>query len=171
MYAFIRRAGGVAAALLLLAGCGTDSQTSAVATSTTRGTLVENPPLRIASLSAGALAAELTASGASGQALLQIAGTPACGVDFHYFHYETVDPAGNPIRDSGALMIPTGMGSCTGARPIVLYAHGTDTDKALNIADITDPSNSEGALIATMFAAQGYIVVAPNYAGYDDSTL
>ena len=31
--------------------------------------------------------------------------------------------------------------------------------------------NTEGALIAAMFAAQGYIVVAPNYAGYDTSTL
>jgi poly(3-hydroxybutyrate) depolymerase len=171
MQAFIRRAGGLAAAFVLLAGCGTDTQTSAVASSTARGTLVENPPLRIASLSAAALAAELTASGTSGQQLLQIAGTPACGVDFHYFHYQTVDPAGMPIRDSGALMIPTGGTGCTGARPIVLYAHGTDTNKALNIADITDPGNSEGALVATMFAAQGYIVVAPNYAGYDDSTL
>jgi len=171
MQAFIRRAGGLAAAFVLLAGCGTDTQTSAVATSTARGTLVENPPLRIASLSAEALAAELTASGTSGQQLLQIAGTPKCGVDFHYFHYQTVDPADAAIRDSGALMIPTGGTGCSGARPIVLYAHGTDTDKALNIADITDPGNSEGALIATMFAAQGYIVVAPNYAGYDDSTL
>jgi hypothetical protein len=53
----------------------------------------------------------------------------------------------------------------------VLYAHGTNTDKTLNIADITNTSNTEGALIAAMFAAQGYIVVAPNYAGYDISTL
>jgi hypothetical protein len=68
-------------------------------------------------------------------------------------------------------MIPTGTGTCTGQRPIVLYAHGTQVDKTMNIADITDPANSEGALIATMFAAQGYIVVAPNYSGYDDSTL
>ncbi len=171
MNPFIRRAGGVAAAFVLLAGCGTDTQTSTIAMDTSRGTLVENPPLRIASLTADALAAELTASGTSGQQLLQIAGTPVCGVDFHYFHYQTVDPAGAAIRDSGALMIPTGGAGCTGARPILLYAHGTDTDKALNIADITDPTNSEGALIATMFAAQGYIVVAPNYAGYDDSTL
>ena len=44
-------------------------------------------------------------------------------------------------------------------------------NKALNIADITNPANTEGALIAAMFAAQGYIVVAPNYAGYDISTL
>jgi hypothetical protein len=53
----------------------------------------------------------------------------------------------------------------------VLYGHGTDPDKALNIADPTDPSNTEGVLVAAMFAAHGYIVVAPNYAGYDISTL
>src|SRR5208282_4721305 len=29
----------------------------------------------------------------------------------------------------------------------------------------------EGQLLAGLFAAQGYIVVAPNYAGYDISTL
>jgi len=53
----------------------------------------------------------------------------------------------------------------------VLYAHGTNTDKTLNIADITNTSNAEGVLIAAMFAAQGYIVVAPNLPGYDISTL
>jgi len=47
----------------------------------------------------------------------------------------------------------------------------TDALKLLNIADITNPANSEGALLAAMFAAQGYIVVAPNDAGYDISTL
>src|SRR6202049_991171 len=69
-------------------------------------------------------------------------------------------------------MVPTGAApACSGPRPIVLYAHGTNTDKTLNIADITNTSNTEGVLIAAMFAAQGYIVVAPNYAGYDISTL
>jgi hypothetical protein len=53
----------------------------------------------------------------------------------------------------------------------LLYAHGTNTNKALNIANLEDPTNTEGALIAAMYAAQGYIVVAPNYAGYDISTL
>ena len=53
----------------------------------------------------------------------------------------------------------------------MLYAHGTQTDKTANMADITNSSNTEGALIAAMFAAHGYIVVAPNYAGYDISTL
>jgi hypothetical protein len=69
-------------------------------------------------------------------------------------------------------MVPTGAApACSGPRPIVLYAHGTQTDKTANIADVTNPANLEGVLVAAMFAAQGYIVVAPNYAGYDISTL
>ena len=54
---------------------------------------------------------------------------------------------------------------------MVLYAHGTSTDRAFNIANLDDPQNAEGLLMATLFAAQGYIVVAPNFAGYDSSTL
>jgi acetyl esterase/lipase len=164
------RVTSLAAALVLLAGCGSDTATSTFSTANGRGTLVESPPLRIASLSALTLQEELAAS-PSGTQLLLVTGNPVCGVDFHYYHYWTVDPAGAAIRNSGALMIPTGTGTCTGQRPVLLYAHGTQVDKTMNIADITDPANSEGALIATMFAAQGYIVVAPNYSGYDDSTL
>src|SRR5712671_7501799 len=158
-------------AALVLAACGNDSPTSTIdTTSTARGTLIEDPPLRIASLDAPTLNAELMAS-AAGQQLLLVAGAPACGVDFNYFHYWTVGGMNETATASGALMVPTGGAGCTGARPIVLYAHGTDTNKNLNLADITDPTNTEGALIAATFAAQGYIVVAPNYAGYDISTL
>jgi acetyl esterase/lipase len=93
-------------------------------------------------------------------------------VDFYYLQYWTVGGADESATATGALMVPTGDGArCQGARPIVLYAHGTQTNKSFNIADITNPSNTEGALIAAMFAAQGYIVVAPNYAGYDTSSL
>ncbi len=155
--------------VLGLAGCGSDSGTSTVDLSTAHGTLVNNPPLRIASLDAPTLEADL---GAASPALLELAGAPVCGVDFYYLKFRTVGGAGELTESSGALMLPTGTAAtCTGARPVVLYAHGTNTNKALNIADITDPTNSEGALIAAMFAAQGFIVVAPNYAGYDLSTL
>ena len=157
-------------ALLLLAGCGSDTQTSAVDTATTRGTLVENPPLRIAAVDAATLKAELMAT-ASGQQLLLLAGDPVCGVDFNYMHYWTIGGNGESASASGALMVPTGGAGCTGPRPILLYAHGTDVVKNRNLADITDTSNTEGALIAAMFAAHGYIVVAPNYTGYDTSSL
>jgi hypothetical protein len=51
----------------------------------------------------------------------------------------------------------------------VLYAHGTSTDRAFNIASL--PGNAEGIAIAAVFSAQGYIVIAPNYVGYDTSSL
>ena len=93
-------------------------------------------------------------------------------MDFYYIKFWTLGGAGETTESSGALMVPTGAApACSGPRPIVLYAHGTNPDKTLNIADITNTSNTEGVLIAAMFAAQGYIVVAPNYAGYDISTL
>ena len=170
---------GAAVVALGLAACGgSDSPTAAVANSTDRGTLVDNPPLRLASLNASDLGSQLSAS-ASGQQLLQLAGTPSCGVDFYYVKFWTVAPSAPgqnaPLMDSAALMVPTGTAApCTGARPIVLYAHGTTTDSAYNIANIADTTNSangESALIAATFAAQGYIVVAPNYAGYDISKL
>jgi predicted esterase len=161
----------VALGAALLCACGSSSQTSAVAPSTAHGTLAVNPPFRIASLNAATFQAELGAT-STGAQLLQIAGTPACGVDFYYVKFWTVGGAAEATESSGALMVPTGAApACSGPRPIVLYAHGTNTDKTLNIADITNTSNAEGVLIAAMFAAQGYIVVAPNYAGYDISTL
>jgi pimeloyl-ACP methyl ester carboxylesterase len=157
-------------AVLLTACGGTGSQTSVVSTATTPGTLAETPPFRIASLDAATFATQLAAS-SSGATLLTLTGTPTCGVDFYYLEFWTLGGAGETTKSSGALMVPTGGAGCTGPRPIVLYAHGTNANKALNIADITNTSNTEGALIAAMFAAQGYIVVAPNYAGYDISTL
>ena len=157
-----------------LSACGSSgSPTAAISTSTAPGTLDVNPPLRIASLSAAALSAELAAT-STGAELVALTGVPVCGVDFYYLKFWTTAPLNTVTQateSSGALMVPTGGSGCSGPRPIVLYAHGTSTNKALNIADITDTTNTEGALIAAMFAAQGYIVVAPNYAGYDISTL
>ncbi len=166
----LRLALGSMFAVLLTACGGTGSQTSVVSTATTPGTLAETPPFRIASLDAATFATQLAAS-SSGATLLTLTGTPTCGVDFYYLEFWTLGGAGETTKSSGALMVPTGGAGCTGPRPIVLYAHGTNANKALNIADITNTSNTEGALIAAMFAAQGYIVVAPNYAGYDISTL
>jgi hypothetical protein len=174
MFKFRHLSAAIAAAVLT--ACGSDSTTSMVATSTTHGTLVENPPFRIASVNAASFAAQLSAN-TTGAQLLQISGAPTCGVDFYYIKFWTVGAAGESTESSGALMVPTGAApACSGPRPIVLYAHSTWTDKNANIADITNtanpsPTNNESPIVAAMFAAQGYIVVAPNYAGYDISTL
>jgi len=50
-----------------------------------------------------------------------------------------------------------------------MYAHGTNASKTFNMAELS--GNSEALLMAAVFASQGYIVVAPNYAGYDTSNL
>ncbi|HEY6926426.1 MAG TPA: prolyl oligopeptidase family serine peptidase [Steroidobacteraceae bacterium] len=162
--------GAMVAAVLVVACGGTNTESAPVNQSTTHGTLVLNPPLRIASLDATTFQAQL-ASSTSGQQLLQLTGNPTCGVDFYYLKFNTVGAANEATVSTGAMMVPTGGTGCSGARPIVLYAHGTQPLQTANIADITNTSNTEGALIAAMFAAHGFIVVAPNYAGYDISTL
>src|SRR6202034_4315212 len=171
MFKLLRPLSAALGAALLCSCAGSSSPTATVAASTAHGTLAVDPPFRIASLNAATFQAELAGT-STGAQLLQITGNPSCGVDFYYVKFWTLGGAGETTESSGALMVPTGAApACSGARPIVLYAHGTNTDKNLNIADITDTTNTEGVLIAAMFAAQGYIVVAPNYAGYDISTL
>ncbi len=106
--------------------------------------------------------------------MLQVAGAPTCGFDVQRIRYNTVGGAGEATTASAALMVPTGTAAnCTGPRPIVLYAHGTTPDRSYNLASF-DPTNAaygEALLVAAMYAAQGFIVVAPNYAGYDSSPL
>jgi hypothetical protein len=156
-----------------LSACNDGSSGAAVSTSTAPGTLIYNPPIRVASLDAGGLTAQLSSSTA-GQQLLALAGTPKCGVDFHYFQYRTLGAKAEQTTASGAIMAPTGGSGCSGALPILVYTHGTAATKSYNIANILDQTNEawqESALMAAMFAAQGYIVVASNYAGYDSSTL
>ncbi len=96
-----------AAAALCLAACGSDTTSGTTATSDARGTLLHDPPFRIASVDAATFNGQLAAT-ASGAQLLQLAGTPTCGVDFYYIQYNTVDGTGKPTTASGALMVPTG---------------------------------------------------------------
>jgi len=158
-------------ALLLLSACGdsnddNDPPPDPVAR---RGDLIGEPQLT-ASYSPDELLA-LAGSNRVTQLLEEIL-TPECGIEVYRFVYRTVDPEGSLIPVSAALMVPNDMATpCQGARPIVLYAHGTNTDIAFNLADLASANNTEALLMAGMFAAEGYIVVAPNYAGYDTSTL
>jgi dienelactone hydrolase len=137
----------------------------------TAGTLIENPPPRIGSFSSADLL-NLVNLNSVATRIVDFILDPQCGVDVHQIRYNTLDPLQQPTTASGALMVPTGTNAaCQGPRPIVVYAHGTQPEKAFNIADLSNSDNGEGLLIAAAFAAQGYIVVAPNYAGYDTSTL
>lgn len=131
--------------------------------------LLGNPTLE-QSLPAAALLTLLQS--ATNVSLLNLAGTPICDIAIYHFEYETIGGAQESTTASGALMVPSGTDPvCSGPRPIVLYAHGTSTERQFNIANLADPQNAEGLLLAAFFAARGDIVVAPNYAGYDTSTL
>lgn len=167
----IRRAAIVAlAAAATLAGCGGKSGGGAPSMPATpqEGKLLQNPQ-QTGSYSVSDLLSMLSGNSDAAQ-LLKLAFTPLCTVDVYHMEYETVGGRGEAATASGAIMVPGGPDpSCQGARPVVLYAHGTSTDKSYDIAEIS--SNPEGELLAAVFAAQGYIVVAPNYAGYDTSNL
>ena len=160
---------------LTLSACGghdddNDMAAPAPAMPPPRGSLIE-APVRTASLTADAIAAALTSADGA-QYLLDLVVPPKCGIDVYQVRYNTVDPAGAATTASAAMMIPTGSdATCQGPRPVVLYAHGTAAQKTLNLADISNEDNLEGLLAATMFTTQGYVLIAPNYTGYDISTL
>jgi pimeloyl-ACP methyl ester carboxylesterase len=160
----------------LLAACGGGGDESANASdptpaTPTRGSLLAGSPSKRASFSAAQLVAMVAIDDANPvAAALSLA--PKCSIDVYDLKYGTVGAKAEAVTASGALMIPSGSDpACTGPRPILLYAHGTTTDRTANIADLTDPDNNEGVLMAAVFAGNGYIVVAPNYAGYSDSSL
>jgi dienelactone hydrolase len=136
-----------------------------------RGSLIDNPPQVVASYSTTQLLALLGATDL-GKTFLQLSYTPECDITVYHLTYNTVDPQGNITPASGALMVPGGSGKgCTGSLPLVVYAHGTTTDRTFDISQLAAANNAEGLLLAAVFAAEGYIVVAPNYVGYDTSTL
>jgi hypothetical protein len=163
-----------AAAMIALGACGGSGGGSTTTTTTPtapqRGQLLQSPVQNVGAYSLVGLLAQLTGS-PLGQLLLQTAYAPLCAINVYHLEYETVDPAGNLTPASGALMVPSGGAGCEGGRPILEYAHGTKTDSTYNIASLGASNNDEGLLMAAVFAAQGYIVVAPNYVGYDISTL
>jgi pimeloyl-ACP methyl ester carboxylesterase len=135
-----------------------------------RGDLLENPPSQVGSFAPQDLL-NIAGQNDVGKTLLQWVASPKCSVIVHQLKYQTVGATEESTSASGALMLPSGTDpACQGARPVLLYAHGTSTERAFNIASLSS-SNPEGLAIALEFAAQGYIVVAPNYAGYDSSSL
>ena len=160
-------------AALFVAACGgsdSNEDNEAEAGPPPRGSLIEDPPARVTSLSAADIVLALGGT-LEGQQFLQFAGSPVCRVDVHQLRYNTVAASDEPTTASGALLIPAGVEpECQGDRPILLYAHGTTTDRNFNMTDVTSGNNLEAILMTAAFAARGYIVVAPNYVGYDTSS-
>jgi pimeloyl-ACP methyl ester carboxylesterase len=165
--------------LLMLGGCssgtgsGSTTAPSAPGSSTPqRGQLLTSPPTPVATFGITDLLGQLSLD-ALGQELLTLAYSPICTVNVYELTYETIGAKSEFTTSTGALMVPTGTAAdCQGPRPIVEYAHGTTPIKNYDMAQLTGSNaSSEGLILAALFAAEGYIVVAPNYAGYDSSTL
>ena len=164
-------------AALLLTACGSNDSTGndggggdgGGTSGPARGDLLADPAL-VRTVTTSELLADL--NDPVNQALLLQAGAPLCDFAVYKIRYATLDDKGGSTDASGALMAPTGAGTrCSGARPVVLYARGTSTDRDVDLTNLDNAQNAEGLLIAAFFASQGFLVVAPNYTGYDTSTL
>lgn len=157
--------------LATILGCGGGSGMAPPSNSPPpRGALLETPPHLVSTIAADVLLTEL--STAAGQPIAALIGIPVCDVAVYHLKYQTVGAMDEPATASSALMVPTGIDPrCRGDRPLLLYAHGTTTDKSFDIAGFQSNGNAEGLLLAAFFASQGYIVAAPNYTGYDTSSL
>jgi hypothetical protein len=160
----------LATALLLGACGGGSSGTPPTPAGPGHGALLQNPPEFMAVVTAPGLLLDL--GNLPDQSLVALAGSTLCDVAVYHLRYSTLGGAREATTASGALMVPLGTDAkCHGSRPMLLYAHGTSTDRAYNISDLQVQHNAEGIVLAAFFASQGYIVVAPNFAGYDSSTL
>jgi pimeloyl-ACP methyl ester carboxylesterase len=141
----------VSAAVLLVA-CG-DSGTP-------RGTLID-PPQTVTTLPAAQIDAGTAASG-----LQAITGKAKCDVRVVALNYSTIGVNGEDANASGVLLVPAG--ACASASaPLLAYAKGTDVQKPRTLAN---PADGETFLLAAMYAAQGYAVVATDYLGFAKST-
>lgn len=143
----------VAAAAVLLVACGGSDDPA-------RGALID-PPAVVATLAAAQIDAGTAASG-----LQPLTGKAKCDVKVVALNYATVGAkAGESTNASGVMLVPAG--NCSAAAPLVAYAKGTDLQKPRTLAN---PQDNETFLLAAMYAAQGYAVVATDYLGYAKST-
>lgn len=126
---------------------------------TDRGTLLE-PAALVTTLTAAQIDGGTAASG-----LQPISGKAKCDVKVVALNYNTLGVRGEAANASGVMLVPAG--NCTAAAGLLAYAKGTDVRKPRTLAN---PADSETFLLAAVYAAQGYAVVATDYLGYAKST-
>lgn len=155
---------------VVLSACGhgnTDPATPAsppqAPTGVQRGTLLSQPAL------VQAMSTSQVNDAITGDALIVVTGKAKCAVSVYKLQYNTVGGRSEPTTASAAVFVPSGGDGCSGPRPVVEYAHGTSTDRTRDVTQIG--TDTESLAMLGLFAAQGYLVVAPNYTGYDTSTL
>jgi hypothetical protein len=86
------------------------------------------------------------------------------GVSMYKMTYETIDPFGNLTEASGLMALPL---NPVKPLPLLSYQHGTLVDRQDSISyPGASPYYTE---VATILAASGYVVSAPDYLGLGDS--
>lgn len=140
------------AAAALLAACGGNDEDY-------RGTLLEDPAT-LTTLTAAQINAGTQASG-----LQALTGQAQCDVRVVALNYRTPGVSGDVANASGVLLVPAGA-CATQSHPLIAYAKGTDVQKPRTLAN---PADGETFLLAAMYAARGYAVVATDYLGYAKS--
>lgn len=142
----------VAAAAALLVACGGSDDS-------VRGELID-PPAVVTTLTAAQIDATTAASG-----LQALSGKAKCDVKVVALNYRTPGAKeGEMSNASGVMLVPGGM--CSSAAPLVANARGTEVLKTRTLAN---PQDGETFLLAAMYAAQGYAVVATDYLGFAKS--
>lgn len=145
--------GAVAVSAFLLAGCGGSDDAPG------RGALVEAPS------SVGTLTAAQIDAGP----LTRLTGPAKCDVKVVALNYYTIGPKGERTNASAAMLVPVASATCpTIGEPLLAYAPERDAQKPRSLAN---PADAETFLIAAVYAAQGYVVVATDYLGYAKSSF
>jgi pimeloyl-ACP methyl ester carboxylesterase len=97
--------------------------------------------------------------------LKALTGAAKCDVKVVPLNYKTIGVSGEKTNASGVLLLPSGS-NCTKPAGLVAYAKGTDVQKLRTLAN---PTDGETQLLAAVYAAQGYAVVATDYLGFAKS--
>ena len=134
--------------------------TGAATATANRGKLIGTPAV-VTTLTAAQINTATTSSG-----LIGISGSARCDVKVVALNYNTVGVVGEAANATGVMLVPGGSG-CPVNGAIVAYAKGTDVQKPRSLAN---PADGETFLLAAMYAAQGFNVVATDYLGFSGST-
>ena len=164
----------VGSVALLLVACGGGSSTST--TPFVRGSLIDAPQV-LATLTAAQIDAGV-AAGISARlfppSMSALSYRAKCSVQVVALNYRTPGARGEDSNASAVMLVPgsdpslsTSTCAAASSSALVAYARGTQVERSRTLAD---PADGETFLLAAIYAAQGYTVVATEYLGYARST-
>ncbi|MES2831620.1 MAG: lipase family protein [Pseudomonadota bacterium] len=142
-----------------LAACGGGSNSPTTGAGS-NGTLLSQST--VATVSVAELNIKATSTG-----LIALSGLAKCDVTLTAIDYQTsgVQP-GEVTNATAAVLLPSGPNCPKEPAPLLAYARGSEVSKAYVLAKVDNP---ETYLLMSLYAAQGYVVVATDYLGYAGS--